>query len=172
MAPESAECSLSDASRDDGSEDECYRSPAPSDSSTMGWRAPRARLLLPGKHAAASVERGLGRLAFPRTFPSPRDLESAPPRARAERPREPRSRALRPRTGAATRPGAPRPRTGASVMSTSGNCGASRLACARTWVQTRSTKTAFTPVVASAYAQMTCPLRASCTPDRGMRTSC
>ena len=32
MAPESVECSLSDASPDDGSENECYPSPPPSDS--------------------------------------------------------------------------------------------------------------------------------------------
>ena len=108
----------------------------------------RARLLPPGTRAAASAERGLCAAARPR----PRDLELAPPRAaraRAERPRGARPRAPRPRTGAAT------------VSSTSGNCGASRLACARTWVQTRSVKTARTPVQASAYAQITGPLRAS-----------
>jgi len=96
MAPESAECSLSDASPDDGSEDARDRehSLPPSDSSDDGRElAPRARLAT-GTRAVASAERGLGGLARPR----PRDLESAPPhapRARAERPRGARPHGVR-----------------------------------------------------------------------------
>ena len=152
MAPESAECSLSDASPDDGSEDARDRehSPPPSDSSDDGReRAPRARLAA-GTRAVASAERGLGGLARPR----PRDLESAPPRApraRAERPRGARPHGVRPR---GARPRGARPRTGAAAVkstSMSDNSGASRPECARTWVHTRSAKMALVPVHACAY---------------------